>query len=216
MKKIFTFAIVAMLALGGAKAQVNFHLGALQNQVTSINHLVNAASSSTTAPGLYAGFSFNIDLNHNFGLLMGINGEYILAKDTLSIMNMAGVERTATQVDVDVPFLLNYTLHFGRKVGLTIFGGATLNYAILNRMDYKSNILGVTNSWTEDGFTTNDFNQEGYIAERYSWGLSYGARLFFGKVGIHGVYYYGMTDLNDNANIEAQRTRISLGLDVNF
>lgn len=214
--RILTLAVALMIG-GQSFAQFNFHLGGLMNNVTSTTHPLGVTTTSVSSGyGFYGGFSYNLNLDHHFGFMVGVNGEYVNSRDTLDLTGMAGVTSSTTQVGVEVPVLFNFYIPFGRNVRLTLFGGTTLGFAILSKSDYKGVVAGVSTQWSEDLFENSDPGSFDYFAERYNWGLTYGARLSYKKVGLHACYYYGMTDLRSSDNEEGRRTRLALGLDVNF
>lgn len=213
MKKFFStfIAVVALVAGNAAMAQGDLHVGYIQNTFSTTAHsALGAHLSSASNPGYYAGLSYNINLNHHFGLMLGVEGEYFNIKDTASVIGVAGVRTESMRVNVNVPIMLNYYLRFGREVKLMGFGGLSLNYGIINKTDFHGFAAGVTEDWTQDNYA-----QASWL-DRYSWGLLYGARLSYGKVGVHAMWLYGISDLNSDETIETKCSRMMFGVDLQF
>lgn len=199
MKKTLLLTLLLVISFATAlRAQGDFHLGFIQNTLnTKTTTVVGNITSSTMQIGEYAGFSYNIDLNHNFGLLLGAEAEHFSISDTAGLLT-----GKTMLINVNVPVMLNFSLRF-RKVRLTASGGLSMNMGILSNTKIES--IGEIDNYADVE-----------IMDRYSWGLNYGARLSYGKIGVHAMWLYGLTDLNKSDNIETTSSRMMVGVDIQF
>lgn len=212
MKKVVAISLLVLAVFQMTQAQVNLHLGAISNTMTTTHFSNNTISADVQLYGLYGGLGFNVDLNHNFGLILGADINYYDWSEDRTVMGIVDVKTTTTQMDVAVPLMLDYSFSIGRYGKFTIMGGAMLNFGISSETRYQS----VGQSWTSDHYTSSSYEDADFFAERFNWGLSCGARLGIGRIGIDAIYYKGMTDLAPAQNDQAYASKIMLGLDLNL
>lgn len=195
-----------------AQAQVNLHLGGMNNTLNTTHFSNSTTSADVDLMGVYAGLGFNVDLNHNFGFVLGVDANYYNWSENRPVMGLVDVKTTTTQVDLAVPLMLNYSLSIGRHGKLTFMGGAMLNFGISSETSYSA--VGL--STTIDHYSTSDYEDADFFAERYNWGLVAGVRLGIGRIGFDALYYKGMTDLAPSQNDQTFATKIMVGVDLNL
>lgn len=211
MKKAVALLVVVLGLATMAQAQVNLHLGVVSNTMTTTHYSNSTTSADVNLGGVYAGLGFNVDLNHNFGFVLGADVNYYNWSENRSVMGVVDLKTTTTQMDVAVPLMLDYSLSIGRHGKLTFMGGAMLNFGISSETSYRGDIVNVT----IDHYTTNDQDPD-FFAERFNWGLVAGARLGIGRIGFDALYYKGITDFAPAQNDQTFATKLMFGMDLNL
>lgn len=226
MKKIFFSLTTLMLLMAGniANAQISVRFGMVQNQITTPVEFVSGINSiddiDKNHTGLYGGLGYNLPFTKHLGVQLGLNGEYYTQKNTISAI---GATAESTQFNLDIPVLANLSIYLGSKLKITGYGGAMVNFGLVNKTYYTYNGNNTYTREVVNWFDNNDPQYERFYTERFRWGLAYGARIGFGSLGLSAFYYYGKTDIYGDKieNTDATRgntngNRLIVSLDIQF
>src|SRR5574344_905992 len=219
MKKIYAIIAVAvsLFAANQTFAQVSVHAGYVNNHIISSRTVINTTVHDTTSnPGLYLGVAYNYAIKSGFCVSVGANVEYYHAADTVNLLELVGVTSKFTELDLVVPILLNYGFDLG-SAKLTVFGGPTINFGLVNKTDYHfTSILGVNRDWSTNWYDEGDKNTGDNYEARTNVAITAGARLDFGTIGIHAGYTFGLTDNYKSAAVSGSYNRFFVGLNYNL
>ena len=219
MKKAFTIIAVAaaMLATGTANAQLGINIGyapvTLTTQVTSGN---TTTTSSSEMDGFFAGVSYNNAIGSGLNLSVGLQARYNTKTSTGSanfVVVSGNDKSTTTQILLDVPVLLNYSLPLG-SAKLTVFAGPTFSYAVYGNthVTTTTTILG-SSSTSETDYAMYDDNSSN---ERFDLTAAFGLQLQYSDFRLFGGYRIGLLDLNSNDNVKTTTSGLFVGLGINM
>ena len=216
MKK--TIAIVAcaaaMLATGTAKAQLGINIGYAPVTLTTETTLGNTTTTSTSElNGFFAGVNYNYGIAKSLGVSFGLQGRYNTKTSTGSanfVVVSGNDKSTTTQILLDVPVLLNYSLSLGSSAKLTAFAGPTFSYAVYGNTHVTSTttILGSTSTSETDYAMYGDNSSN----ERFDLTAAFGLQFQFSDFRLFGGYRIGLLDLNSNDNVKTTTSGLFVGL----
>lgn len=216
MKK--TIAIVAcaavMLFAGKANAQLGINAGyapvTLTTAVTSGNY---TTTSSSQMDGFFAGVTYNYGISKDLGVAFGLQGRYNTKSSTgsASLIVVSGNDKsTTTQLLLDVPVLLNYSLSLGSRAKLTAFAGPTFSYAVYG----NTHVVSTTTFLGSSSTSENDYDMYGDNStnNRFDLTAAFGLQLQYSDFRLFGGYRLGLIDLNTDADIKTTSSGLFVGL----
>ena len=216
MKK--TIAIVAcaavMLFAGKANAQLGINAGyapvTLTTAVTSGN---TTNTSSSQMDGFFAGVTYNYGISKDLGVAFGLQGRYNTKSSTgsASLIVVSGNDKsTTTQLLLDVPVLLNYSLSLGSRAKLTAFAGPTFSYAVYG----NTHVVSTTTFLGSSSTSENDYDMYGDNStnNRFDLTAAFGLQLQYSDFRLFGGYRLGLTDLNTDDNVKTTSSGLFVGL----
>lgn len=200
-RTISIIAVAAFLLLAG------------KTQAQSLGINLGYAPQTTTdfvvkdMTGFFAGVNYNHALSGNIGLSFGLQGRYNYKKEEGSVATLSG-SLTHTQIQLDVPLLLNFAIPFGNNVRLAIFAGPVFSFALRGNTHSKGSgsITGIT---VED-----DYNWYGEHSNYNQFDLmgAAGAALEIQQLRFFGGYRMGFLDLNKSDKAKATTSGLFVGL----
>lgn len=215
MKK--TIAIVAcaaaMLFAGKANAQLGVKVGYAPVTLTSAVTSGNTTTTSTSEmDGFFAGVNYNYGIGKDLGVSFGLQGRYNTKTSTGSanfVVVSGNDKSTTTQILLDVPVLLNYSLNLG-SAKLTAFAGPTFSYAVygITHVTSTTTILGSTSTSETDYAMYGDNSSN----ERFDLTAAFGLQFQFSDFRLFGGYRIGLLDLNSNDNVKTTTSGLFVGL----
>ena len=216
MKK--TIAIVAcaaaMLFAGKANAQLGVNVGYAPVTLTSAVTSGNTTTTSTSEmDGFFAGITYNNALSGNLGVAVGLQGRYNTKTSTGSanfVVVSGNDKSTTTQILLDVPVLLNYSLNLGSSAKLTAFAGPTFSYAVYGNTHVTSTttILGSSSTSETDYAMYGDNSSNG----RFDLTAAFGLQFQYSDFRLFGGYRIGLLDLNSGDNVKTTTSGLFVGL----
>ena len=220
MKK--TLAIVAcavaMLLAGKVNAQLGINVGyapvTLSTAVTSGN---TTTKTSSEMNGFFAGVTYNYGINKDLGVAFGLQGRYNTKTSTGSanfVVISGNDKSTTTQILLDVPVLVNYSLPLGSSAKLTAFVGPTFSFAVYGNthVTTTTTILGNTSTSENDYAMYGDNSTNNRLDITAAFGLQYQ----YSDFRLFGGYRFGLTDLNTNDNVKTTSSGLFVGLGYNL
>ena len=220
MKK--TIAIVAcaavMLFAGKANAQLGINVGyapVTLSTATTIGN--NTATSTSEMDGFFAGVTYNYGISKDLGVAFGLQGRYNTKTSTGSanfVVVSGNDKSTTTQILLDVPVLLNYSLPLGGSAKLSAFAGPTFSYAVYGNTHVTSTttILGVSSTSETDYAMYGDNSTNNRLDITAAFGLQFQ----YNDFRLFGGYRIGLTDLNTNDNVKTTSSGLFVGLGYNL
>ncbi|MBR3412139.1 MAG: PorT family protein [Bacteroidales bacterium] len=215
MKK--TIAIVAcaaaMLLAGKANAQLGVNVGYAPVTLSTATTIGNTTSEMN---GFFAGVTYNYGIGKDLGVAFGLQGRYNIKTSTGSanfVVVSGNDKSTTTQLLLDVPVLLNYSLPLG-SARLSAFAGPTFSYAVYGNTHVTSTttILG-SSSTTETDYAMYGDNS---VNSRLDITAAFGLQFQYGDFRLFGGYRIGLTDLNTNDNLKTTSSGLFVGLGYNL
>ena len=220
MKK--TLAIVAcavaMLLAGKVNAQLGINVGyapvTLSTAVTSGN---TTTKTSSEMNGFFAGVTYNYGINKDLGVAFGLQGRYNTKTSTGSanfVVISGNDKSTTTQILLDVPVLVNYSLPLGSSAKLTAFVGPTFSFAVYGNthVTTTTTILGNTSTSENDYAMYGDNSTNNRLDITAAFGLQFQ----YSDFRLFGGYRFGLTDLNTNDNVKTTSSGLFVGLGYNL
>ena len=186
MKKAFAIValVAAMFIAGQAQAQISINAGyAPESFVTKWNN----SSSSTNYQGFFVNVTDNFTLKKGIGVAPGVQFRMNTRKNS-GVLGSS----TDTQMLIDVPIMLNYSIGINRSLAITPFVGPMLSFAVSGAT--KSGNTSV--SWYGDNSTFNRFNINAVL----------GAALNFNRAKLFAGYRFGLLD-QDKIDSTTTKTR---------
>lgn len=219
MKKTFAivFCAAAMLLAGKANAQLGINVGYAPVTLTSATTIGNTTTSSTSElNGFFAGVSYNYSISKDLGVAWGLQGRYNTKTSTGSanfVVVSGNDKSTTTQILLDVPVLLNYSLSFG-SIKITAFAGPTFSYALYGNthVTTTTTILGSTSTSETDYAVYGDNS----TINRFDITAAFGIQFQYNDYRLFGGYRIGLSDLNTNDNIKTTSSGLFLGLGLSL
>ena len=220
MKK--TIAIVvcaaAMLLAGKANAQLGINVGYAPVTLSTATTIGNTTTTSTSEmDGFFAGVTYNYGISKDLGVAFGLQGRYNTKTSTGSanfVMVSGNDKSTTTQILLDVPVLLNYSLPLGGRAKLSAFAGPTFSYAVYGNTHVTSTttILGVSSTSETDYAMYGDNSTNNRLDITAAFGLQFQ----YNDIRLFGGYRIGLTDLNTNDNVKTTSSGLFVGLGYNL
>ena len=220
MKK--TIAIVAcaavMLFAGKANAQLGINVGYAPVTLSTATTIGNNTTTSTSEmDGFFAGVTYNYGISKDLGVAFGLQGRYNTKTSTGSanfVVVSGNDKSTTTQILLDVPVLLNYSLPLGGSAKLSAFAGPTFSYAVYGNTHVTSTatILGVSSTSETDYAMYGDNSTNNRLDITAAFGLQFQ----YNDIRLFGGYRIGLTDLNTNDNVKTTSSGLFVGLGYNL
>lgn len=220
MKK--TIAIVAcaavMLFAGKANAQLGINVGYAPVTLSTATTIGNTTTTSTSEmDGFFAGVTYNYGISKDLGVAFGLQGRYNTKTSTGSanFVVVSGNDKSSTtQILLDVPVLLNYSLPLGGSAKLSAFAGPTFSYAVYGNthVTTTTTILG-TSSTSETDYAMYGDNSTN---NRLDITAAFGLQFQYNDFRLFGGYRIGLTDLNTNDNVKTTSSGLFVGLGYNL
>ena len=216
MKKAFTIIAVAaaMLATGTANAQLGINIGYAPVTLKTATTLGNTTTTSTSdMDGFFAGVNYNYGIGKDLGVSFGLQGRYNTKTSTGSanfVVVSGNDKSTTTQILLDVPVLLNYSLNLGSSAKLTAFAGPTFSYAVYGNthVTTTTTILGSTSTSETDYAMYGDNSSN----ERFDLTAAFGLQFQYSDFRLFGGYRIGLLDLNSNDNVKTTTSGLFVGV----
>lgn len=194
MKKAFAIValVAAMFVAGKAQAQVSVNIGYAPEKFTTT---WNNTSSSTNYQGFFVGVTDNIGLAKGLGVAPGLQ----FRLNTRSYEGLLGTKYKDTQMLIDVPVLLNYSIGITRDLSIAPFVGPMFSIALSGAT--KTGNTSV--SWYGDDSSNNRFNINAVL----------GAAIDFNRAKLFAGYRFGLLDQDslDSTTTKTQGFFVGLG-----
>lgn len=216
MKKAFTIIAVAaaMLATGTANAQLGINIG--YAPVTLTTQTTSGSTTNTTTDdmtGFFAGANYNYSFGKDLALSFGLQARYNTktTTGTVNLLVASGSEkRTATQLLLDVPVLVNYGLNLGKDIKLAVFAGPMLSYALYGNTHVTTTTTLLNNTSTsEKDYAMYGANSDN---ERLDLSAAFGLAFQYTQFRLFGGYRLGLLDLNSSDNVKTTTSGLFVGL----
>jgi Outer membrane protein beta-barrel domain len=221
MKHTITFALVSLILLSSAKAQVSYGIRAGVNfskwagdDIKIVEDIVEKTDGYLTTKGarsLHVGGYVNIPLSKGFSFEPGLQYSkkgYALRGDLkIDVLKFLGVNAGA-QVQshyIDMPLLLRANI----TKGLSIYGGPQVSLLVRSSLNAKVGILGI-NLFNKGFGITDRFNR---VDMGLTGGLGY---KFDNGLNIQAGYDYGLTKLNKNDTYNAHNSVVKVSVGFTF
>jgi len=206
MKKLIAIVafVAAMCVAGNAQAQLSLRFG-YAPETFSYNN------SSDNYNGFFVGVHNNFDLKSGLQFSLGVQGRMNMrtAKETLATYSET---KKYSQILVDVPVTLNYSLAFGKNVKITPFVGPMVSFA-LSGQTKTTRHEDLTNFTTEN---TTDWYGDNSNRSRLNFSVLGGVNLKYVRLNLFCGYQMGLLDLNksDNGTLKTSGFFVGLGYDL--
>lgn len=166
--------------------------------------------------GFFAGVTYNYGIDKDLGVAFGLQGCYNTKTPTGSanfVVVSGNDKSTTTQMLLDVPVLLNYSLPLG-SAKLTAFAGPTFSYALYGNthVTTTTTILG-TSSTTETDFSMYDDNSNN---SRLDITAAFGLQFQYSDFRLFGGYRIGLSGLNTADNVNTTSSGLFVGVGYNL
>ena len=213
MKKILTIIAVAiaMLATGTASAQTFLTLGYAPQTIKTTGNTVDSIALN----GFSVGINQNLPISGMLDVSVGLNARYSFAKKernlNLGILGNAQATAEYSQLLLDIPVLINYSIELGTDMHVTLFAGPTVSFALAGKTTWSGNasVLGALNLGT-DG--EDDWYDEGSNISRFDLGGTIGVALNFAQFGVYGGYNLGLLNLSTANNTTRKASNFFIGV----
>ena len=206
MKKVTSFLVLAaaLLVAGNAHAQLGINIGYAPETITTT---AKNGNSSLDMAGFFAGVNYNHALSGNIGISFGAQLRYNTKKTTNTVLS-ATTTTTHTQLLLDIPVLLNFSIPFGNDASLALYAGPTLTYALKGSTNTKGSesISGLSGEGT--------YNWYGENSNRKQFDLlgTFGAAFNYKNIRLFGGYRLGLLDLDKSDNVTVKTSGLFFGL----
>ncbi len=187
--------VAAMFVAGNAQAQLSVRFG-YAPETFSYNN------SSDNYNGFFVGVHNNFDLKSGLQFSLGVQGRMNMKSAKDPYVNET-VKRT--QMLVDVPITLNYSLAFGQNVKVTPFVGPMVSFALSGKTK-SSGLVNTTDDWYDNNSNLSRFNLS----------VLGGVNIKYVRLNLFGGYQMGLLDLNksDNSTLKTSGFFVGLGYDL--
>ena len=210
MKKLIAIVafVAAMFVAGNAQAQLSVRFGYAPETPSSKYTIL---SPSGKYDGFFVGIHNNFNLKSGLQFSLGVQGRYNMNNSEIS--NALGSEKTKdSQLVLDVPITLNYSIAFGQNVKITPFVGPMIDFALngQTKVITRENVLGTTNE-----HTTNWYNNNSNLS-RLNLSVIGGVNVKYVRLNLFCGYQMGLLDLNksDNVTLKTNGFFVGLGYDL--
>lgn len=217
-KALIIMAAATLVFVGKANAQLGINIGYAPTTLTTKTTISNTTNtSSSEMNGFFVGVNYNFGFGKGLGLSVGLQGRYNTKTSTGSanfVVVSGNDKSTSTQILLDVPVLVNYSLALGRDAKLSAFAGPALSYAVYGNthVTTNTNILGTTST------TENDYSMYGGNSsnERFDLSIAFGLAFQYSDFRLFGGYRIGLLDLNNNDNTSTKTSGFFVGLGMDL
>ena len=191
-----------------ANAQIGINVGySPLTRTTTVTSGSNTVSEDMKMTGFFVGGNYNVALPvNNLGVSLGLQFRYSTASDSLDLGILGKAKTTYTEMDIDIPVLLNYGINLGRDAKLAAFAGPMLSYSIKGNSHIEGNIAGVVS-----GATDYDWFGENSSQKPLNLSLTCGLEFTYSTFRIFGGYHMGLLDLDGEENSTIKTSGIFFG-----
>jgi Outer membrane protein beta-barrel domain len=221
MKHKITFALIGLILLSTAKAQVSYGIRAgvnfskwsgddiqvVQDIVDKTNGYITTHGARSLHAGGYVSIPISKGLSFEPGLQYSKKGYALRGDLKIDALKFLGVNAGA-QVQshyIDMPLLLRVNV----AKGLSIYGGPQVSYLVRSSLNAKVGVLGI-NLFNKGFGITDRFN-------RVDMGLAGGIGYQLNNgLNIQAGYDYGLTKLNKNDTYNAHNSVIKVSVGFTF
>ncbi len=221
MKHKLAFAVIGLIIMSSAKAQVSYGVqagvnianwkGDALNSLNNVVDLTNGFIDTKSKTGFHVGGYVNIPVTNKISFEPGVQYSqkgYAMKGDLkIDALKFLGVNAGA-KVEahyIDVPLVLKAEV----AKGLSIYAGPQISYLIKNNLHVNTNVLGISLLNKKLDLTDN-FNR---IDVGLAGGLGY---KFDNGFNIKAGYDYGLSKLDKNDNFKAYNRVVKLSVGFSF
>ena len=204
MKKVFAIValVAAMFVAGNAQAQTTVNIG---YSPETFKTSYNSNSSNVNFQGFHVGFTTNVKLVQDLGIAAGAQFRMNMNSES----ELSGTVKTKdTQMLIDVPVLINYSININNNFAITPFVGPMVSFAVLGKTNTKT-FAGSTE------LTDTDYNWYGEDSDfkRFNLYGVFGANVRFSNFNLYGGYRLGMLNLlKDSGEVTMKTNGFFVGL----
>ncbi len=192
----------ALLIAGKATAQVGVHAG-YSPETWAIGD--NNVEFTT----IFAGVDYNMPISGGLNVMLGGQLRYSTESKASNVLGVASGSHTTTLLGIDIPVLLNYGINLSGDLGLTLFAGPKVSFALSGVTKREGNVLGVSAS-TE----TEWFDEDGYNYNPLDLSVTLGLAFTYQQFRLFGGYNYGLLDRDNNSNAETKVSGLFFGAGI--
>ena len=198
LKKISLVALVAILSISFANAQVGIQAGYSSS---------TDANSDASLNGFHAGLVYNMAIQGPVSLQYGLLYNYLTTKnDYWGIANS-----TTTAHRLDLPVRVAATFPLSGTMSAFIFGGPNFNYALSQKTKVETSLGSAeTASIYKSEMTDGEKRYSPFDLQ-----LGAGAGLKFNQLSVRFSYDWGMLD-RDNSDAIWKNNDMKVGIAYNF
>lgn len=196
--------VAAMFVAGNAQAQLSVRFG-YAPETFSYNN------SSDNYNGFFVGVHNNFDLKSGLQFSLGVQGRMNM-KNNKESNALGSITTKNTQLLVDVPVTLNYSVAFGSNVKVTPFVGPMATLALSG----KTKTITHENILDTDSEHTTDWYGDSSNRSRFNLSVLGGVNIKYVRLNLFGGYQMGLLDLNksDNSTLKTSGFFVGLGYDL--
>jgi Outer membrane protein beta-barrel domain len=221
MKHKFTLAVISIIIMSSANAQVKFGVQAGANianwqgdALKSLNNVVdltNGFIDTKSKTGFHIGGFASIPIADKFSFEPGVQYSqkgYAMKGDLkIDALKFLGAN-TSAKVEahyIDIPFVVRAEV----AKGLSIYAGPQISYLVKNNLHVNADVLGISLLNRRLDLTDN--------SNRMDIGIAGGVGYKFGNgLNINAGYDYGLSKLDKNSNFKAYNRVIKLSVGFTF
>jgi hypothetical protein len=221
MKHKLTLAVISIIIMGSANAQVKFGVQAGANianwqgdALKSLNNIVdltNGFIDTKSKTGFHVGGFANIPITTTLSFEPGVQYSqkgYTLKGDLkIDALEFLGANASA-KVEahyIDIPLVVKAEV----AKGLSVYAGPQISYLVKNNLHVNAGVLGISllnrRLSLTDNFNRMDIGIAGGIGYKFNSGLN-----------INAGYDYGLSKLDKNSNFKAYNRVIKLSVGFTF
>jgi hypothetical protein len=200
MKKVLAIValVAAMFVAGQAQAQISINAGYAPEKFVTGNNTHNNQ-------GFFIGVADNFSLAKGIGVAPGIQ----FRMNTRNYDGFLGKYKD-TQMLIDVPILLNYSIAVNRDLSFTPFVGPMISYAVSGTTKYTAGNSSTSHNW---------YNDESHLlcdhpTNAFNINLVFGVAAKYNKAKLYAGYRFGLVDqdkTSDNITTKTQGFFVGLG-----
>ena len=221
MKHKLAFAVVCLIIMGSAKAQVSYGVqagvnianfkGEALNSLNNVVDLTNGFINTKSKTGFHVGGYVNIPVTDKISFEPGVQYSqkgYAMKGDLkIDALKFLGVNASAkVQAHyIDMPLVLKAEV----AKGLSIYAGPQISYLVKNNFQVNTSVLGIS-LLNKKLNLTNNFN-------RMDIGLAGGVGYKFDNgFNVKAGYDYGLSKLDKNDNFKAYNRVVKVSVGFSF
>ena len=213
-KALIIMAAAAMLFVGKANAQLGVNVGYAPQTIATVN---GNSHDTVSMDGFFVGFNYNNPVGNGLNLSVGLQGRYNTKSETQTIdggfLGSFNATANSSQLLVDVPVLLNYSIPLNSDIKLTLFAGPTVSYAIFGKTKWEAN-ASVLNLLNLGGDGEDDWYEESDKYSQLDVSATIGVSLGFKGFRLYGGYNMGLLDLSSADNTTRKASNLFAGLGI--
>ena len=221
MKHKLAFAVISLIIMSSAKAQVSYGVqagvnianwkGDALNSLSNVVDLTNGFIDTKSKTGFHVGGYVNIPITEKISFEPGVQYSqkgYAMKGDLkIDALKFLGVNASAkVQAHyIDVPLVLKAEV----ANGLSIYAGPQVSYLVKNNLQVNTSVLGISLLNKKLDLTDN-FNR---LDVGIAGGLGY---KFDNGFNIKAGYDYGLSKLDKNDNFKAYNRVVKVSVGFSF